>query len=142
VIGQAEKARFITAESLAEFRDLLHERQSVDAYYAMPRFFRDVDGKVIGAYAITEGVDSIFPIEPFVPFGTLVEKSEALKDADWWTITLVSYDGRYQAIGEMQYHDFIRNVENKEYHDAKNVIIRGLSLGEMKRLLQKIGFDK
>lgn len=67
---------YIEPEALERMRDgdmdffeqYLAEKQAGDRYYAKPSFYRHDNGvDILGLYSITEGVDSILPLEPFVP---------------------------------------------------------------------------
>lgn len=49
------------------FVDYLSRKQQADAYYAKPDFYRGKGGNILGVYAVTEGMDTIIPLEPFVP---------------------------------------------------------------------------
>lgn len=60
--------KLLGPDNSAFFADYLSKKQRLDAYYAKPNFYRDQNGgEVIGVYAVTETVDSILPLEPFVP---------------------------------------------------------------------------
>ena len=53
---------------LAFFQSYLSQKQAGERYYAKPSFYRhDNGGDILGLYAVTEGVESIFPVQPFVP---------------------------------------------------------------------------
>lgn len=50
------------------FQQYLARKQTGDRYYAKPNFYRHDNGvDILGLYAVTEGVESILPLAPFVP---------------------------------------------------------------------------
>ncbi len=53
---------------LAFFQSYLSQKQAGERYYAKPSFYRHDNGvDILGLYAVTEGVESLFPVRPFVP---------------------------------------------------------------------------
>lgn len=135
-LGREEMEKFSRAESLDEFERYLHEKQSLDIYYANPRMFR-IDGDVVGRYVLTEDVRSVFPLAPRVPFGmTDPDSGEALK-ADGWKIAFYSIT-EDRAVGELDYDRFIELLPRDKYtrFDAENILIEGLSLDDIRAILE------
>lgn len=66
VLGVPEAEKF--RHDVDAFGRWLHEKQSVDAYYAQPQFFRTEVG-VVGRYVVTEDCRTIFPLKGQVPLG-------------------------------------------------------------------------
>ena len=64
VLGVPEAEKF--RHDVDAFGRWLHEKQSVDAYYAQPQFFRTEEG-VVGRYVVTEECRTIFPLKGQVP---------------------------------------------------------------------------
>ncbi len=65
---EAEALEGLKDGDLDFFQKYLAKKQTGDWYYAKPNFYRDQNGGgVIGVYAVTETVNSILPLEPFVP---------------------------------------------------------------------------
>ena len=139
VFGPKEKGLFRQASDLSGFRDFLHEKQSVDAYYANPHFYINEDGP-FGSFAVTEDCDSIFPIEPYVPFGVNDPETDEPLKVNRWYISYYSVT-KDAVIGHTQYSDFIGSIEGKEYYDAGNVFFKGIPLGEMEGLVSKFGIE-
>lgn len=67
-VGREEAKQFVGNPE--NFYQWLHDKQSVDAYYATPGFYQTKSG-VEGRYAVTETTRSIFPVKPKVPYGTI-----------------------------------------------------------------------
>ena len=143
VFGPKEKELFRQANDLSGFRDFLHEKQSVDAYYANPHFYVDnnnnKDGP-FGSFTITEDCDSIFPVEPYVPFGVSDPETDEQLKVNRWYISYYSFT-KNEIIGYTHYSDFIDSIKDMEYYDAGNVLIKGLTLGEMEGLVSKFGIE-
>ena len=88
-----EKSEILAAQSPAkEFSQRLTAVQYLDAYGANQRFYRANDeGEIIGSYALTQGVPTILPYEPFVEWQNLDLVKP--KDVARWEITLVGGEG-------------------------------------------------
>ncbi len=102
-----------------------------NAYIASPKVYNNDYGEVFGAFALTEEVDTIFPIDP--------RKSILLdeKKISDWKMAMVStskaevlFAGDYNRIMDLL-KEYI--VENKDEH----VLIRGLSLSEIEGIITK-----
>ena len=74
------------------FSDMVKEIQYLDAFSANQQFFRNKeDGKIMGAYTLTQNLRTILPYTPSVEF----ENIEIIenKDVSFWNIGLVTIDG-------------------------------------------------
>ena len=74
------------------FSDMVKEIQYLDAFSANQQFFRNKkDGKIMGAYTLTQNLRTILPYKPSVEF----ENIEIIenKDVSFWNIGLVTIDG-------------------------------------------------
>ena len=85
------------------FQTYLAQKQQGDWYYAKPNFFQDKNsGGILGVYALTEEVGSIFPLQPFVPpLYSVLLQNFSLEDsqvANW----LVSLNRVWEENGEMK----------------------------------------
>lgn len=56
-------ASFETCTDLREFEQLLHDKQSMDVYYAKPKLLQKQTGEVGAFYTFTEECESIFPVK-------------------------------------------------------------------------------
>ena len=132
VIGMDEANAFINDIEL--FYNWINDKQQVDAYYAKPQFYK-AENEIFGRYVHTENVKSIFPIKPFVPFGFINPETNKQLECDQYNVYLYSVS-EDKIIGETPYETFIEYVQrNAEVFDAQNIIFDGLSLTQMKELL-------
>lgn len=79
-------------DNISFFADYLSEKQRVDAYYAKPSFYFRGGGEILGAYSITEGVDTIVPLEPFVPplyYTNLYDFNVLDESVSRWAVSLI-----------------------------------------------------
>ena len=95
------------------FSNMVKEIQYLDAYSANQRFFKNKeDGRIRGAYTLTQNVRTILPYKPSVEF----ENSDIVKNEDiaFWDIGLVTIDGdendknSYNVAAYLNYDDFIK----------------------------------
>ena len=125
------------------FSDMIKEIQYLDAFSANQQFFRNKeDGKIMGAYTLTQNLRTILPYKPSVEF----ENIEIIenKDVSFWNIGLVTIDGdennesSYQVAGNLNYDDFIKKLPVNKYRfiDASYIMVEPLSKKEMLELLQ------
>ena len=125
------------------FSDIVKEIQYLDAFSANQQFFRNKeDGKIMGAYTLTQNLRTILPYKPSVEF----ENIEIIenKDVSFWNIGLVTIDGdennesSYQVAGNLNYDDFIKKLPVNKYRfiDASYIMVEQLSKKEMLELLQ------
>lgn len=129
------------SQGFAQFRKYLHDKQSVDAYYAKANFYRDNNGKLndpFGAYACTEDTPSIFPIVPKVPLGIVDDRTGKQLEVDKWVISLFSVTEN-RVVGTIDYAGFLEAIpeEMKKPYDAENILIKGVSLELMKQMTTK-----
>ena len=124
------------------FSDMVKEIQYLDAFSANQQFFRNKeDGKIMGAYTLTQNLRTILPYKPSVEF----ENIEIIenKDVSFWNIGLVTIDGdennesSYQVAGNLNYDDFIKKLPVNKYRfiDASYIMVEPLSKKEMLELL-------
>ena len=125
------------------FSNMVKEIQYLDAFSANQRFFRNKeDGKIIGAYTLTQNLRTILPYKPSVEF----ENSDMIKNEDiaFWNIGLVTIDGdendpnSYQVIGQLDYNDFIKKLPKDKYRfiDASYILVEPLSKEEILGFLE------
>ena len=100
------------------------------------------DGKIIGAYTLTQNLRTILPYKPSVEF----ENSDIVKNEDisLWNIGLVTINGdendpnSYQVAGNLNYDDFIKKLPINKYKfiDASYIMVEPLSKEEILDLLK------
>ena len=125
------------------FSNIVKEIQYLDAYSAHQQFYKNkADGKIIGAYTLTQNLSTILPYKPSVEF----ENSDIVKNEDisLWNIGLVTINGdendpnSYQVAGNLNYDDFIKKLPINKYKfiDASYIMVEPLSKEEILDLLK------
>ena len=125
------------------FSNIVKEIQYLDAYSANQRFFKNKeDGKIRGAYTLTQNVRTILPYKPSVEF----ENSDIVKNEDiaFWDIGLVTIDGdendknSYNVAAYVDYDDFIKNLPENKYRfiDASYIMVEPLNREELLGLVK------
>ena len=125
------------------FSNIVKEIQYLDAYSANQQFYKNkADGKIIGAYTLTQNLRTILPYKPSVEF----ENSDIVKNEDisLWNIGLVTINGdendpnSYQVAGNLNYDDFIKKLSVNKYKfiDASYIMVEPLSKEEILDLLK------
>ena len=125
------------------FSNMVKEIQYLDAYSANQRFFKNKeDGKIRGAYTLTQNVRTILPYKPSVEF----ENSDIVKNEDiaFWDIGLVTIDGdendknSYNVVAYVDYDDFIKNLPENKYRfiDASYIMVEPLNREELLGLVK------
>ena len=125
------------------FSNIVKEIQYLDAYSAHQQFYKNkTDGKIIGAYTLTQNLRTILPYKPSVEF----ENSDIVKndEVSCWNIGLVTINGdendpnSYQVAGNLNYDDFIKKLPINKYKfiDASYIMVEPLSKEEMLDLLK------
>ena len=142
----------LAAQSPAkEFSQRLTAVQYLDAYGANQRFYRaNGEGDIIGSYALTQGVPTILPYEPFVEWQNLDLVKP--KDVARWEITLVGGEGCdggnesdddgeafcYRVLAELDYSEFISRLPRESYRfiDASYILVEGLGYERLRALAE------
>lgn len=125
------------------FSNIVKEIQYLDAYSAHQQFYKNkADGKIIGAYTLTQNLRTILPYKPSVEF----ENSDIVKNEDisLWNISLVTINGdendpnSYQVAGNLNYDDFIKKLPINKYKfiDASYIMVEPLNKEEILDLLK------
>lgn len=125
------------------FSNIVKEIQYLDAYSAHQQFYKNkADGKIIGAYTLTQNLRTILPYKPSVEF----ENSDIVKndEVSCWNIALVTINGdennqnSYQVAGNLNYDDFIKKLPINKYKfiDASYIMVEPLNKEEILDLLK------
>ena len=125
------------------FSNIVKEIQYLDAYSAHQQFYKNkTDGKIIGAYTLTQNLRTILPYKPSVEF----ENSDIVKNDEisCWNIGFVIINGdendpnSYQVAGNLNYDDFIKKLPINKYKfiDASYIMVEPLSKEEILDLLK------
>ena len=125
------------------FSRIVRDIQNLDAYSANQQFYQNrEDGKIMGAYTITESVRTIIPYKPSVEF----HNSDIVKNDDiaFWNMTFVVINGdendrnSYQPVGRIAYDEFIKKIPKEKYRfiDASYIIVEPLTKEEISDFLK------
>ena len=125
------------------FSRIVRDIQNLDAYSANQRFYQnEEDGRIMGAYTITESVRTIIPYKPSVEF----HNSDIVKNDDiaYWNMTFVVINGdendrnSYQPVGRIAYDDFIKKLPKEKYRfiDASYIMVEPLTKEEISDFLK------
>ena len=125
------------------FSNIVKEIQYLDAYSAHQQFYKNkTDGKIIGAYTLTQNLRTILPYEPSVEY----ENSNIVKNEEvsFWNIGFVVINGdendpnSYQVAGQIDYDDFIKKLPISKYKfiDASYIMVEPLNKEEILELLK------
>lgn len=127
VIGKKEAERFADSMSLDDFRDYMHEKQSIDAYYARPKFYRDDQG-FLGVCCLSENVRTILPTVPRVPFGMQNPDTEKALEVGRWEAYLYS-GSRNKGLGTLPYEELLSRLpaDKVSEFDEEHILVENLS---------------
>lgn len=101
-----------------------------NAYVGNPNFYNDKDGKLFGAFALTEGTLTSFPKNP-----KLLYKVDNI-EVDEWKLMLVSTTNNV-ILGDIDYYDAIKKLMKYVIDENdNNILIKGLSLEELNEVLK------
>ena len=125
------------------FSEIVRDIQNLDAYSANQQFYKNnEDGRIMGAYTLTENLRTILPYKPTVEF----HNSDIIKNDDiaFWNISFVVINGdendpnSYQVGGQLDYNDFIKKLPKDKYEfiDASYIMVEPLSKEEISDLLK------
>ena len=125
------------------FSRVVRDIQNLDAYSANQQFYQNrEDGKIMGAYTITESVRTIIPYKPSVEF----HNSDIVKNDDiaFWNMGFVVINGdendpnSYQGVGQLDYDDFIKKLPKEKYKfiDASYIMVEPLNREELLGLVK------
>ena len=125
------------------FSRIVRDIQNLDAYSANQQFYQNrEDGKIIGAYTITERVRTIIPYKPSVEF----HNSDIVKNDDvaYWNMAFVVINGdendrnSYQPVGRIAYDEFIKKLPKEKYKfiDASYIMVDPLTKEEISNFLK------
>ncbi|MBE6983644.1 MAG: DUF4299 family protein [Ruminococcaceae bacterium] len=130
VIGKEEAAMFL--ENPDSYSSWLHEKQSMDIYFAGPKFYEDDDG-IIGTYFFKNNLPAVFPNQPRVPLGMIDPKTRKPVVCKRWLITLL-IDGTDKIFCTMDYYKFLSLIPEGKgtRYDAGHVLVTELTEDEIR----------
>ena len=107
-IGKNECAEI--GDTLEGFDNFMHRIQSIDAFYATPRFYQRQDQSVFGMYFVGENIVTTVPLNPVDPFHKIDN--------------LDSYYVHIPDRNNIPYEDFINNIMVADYFDAGHITVK------------------
>ena len=114
------------------FRKFKKEKASADwenAYTAAPKFYGKPDGTPFGAFALTEGTETILPKAPQKEYA--VDGNPVFD----WRLVLISTT-KDAVIGDCDYAHALKKMKNDILDSKENtVLIKSLSLEELEAIL-------
>ena len=133
-VEEARAAKEHPAGAAAYLAEWLHERQSMDAYYAAPGFFNE-EGSLFGRFAFSADCRSIFPLTPSVPFGATDPKTGRPPVVEDYEIALV-IPGEDRVIGTVPYDLFLNALESDKVsrYDAGCILVSPHTPAELEAL--------
>lgn len=135
VMGREEAQKFV--DHPAAFDAWLHEKQSIDAYYAAPRF-SIVDGEVIGRLMLAEDYTTILPLNPIVPVGMKDPRTGKELKCSKYFVVLCSFTEKL--LGNVYIEEIAELLPAGKYcrFDENCILIQKLSNDEITAMLRKI----
>ncbi|MDL2254399.1 DUF4299 domain-containing protein [Ruminococcaceae bacterium OttesenSCG-928-I18] len=116
------------------FSECLAQKQQPNYYYLNPNYYRNTDtGEAIAVYALSEGVDSIIPKQPFIPYGAGPFGESTI---DSWKVALIQNGELAEVLGTVPYTEFLDALteEEKEEFDDVHYLLHGLPLQRLQEL--------
>ena len=110
-------------QAVQYFGSYLERKQRKMYYFAKPLLFKKDTGKLYSRYALTENATSIFPINPYLPFGY---NQKLIKDIeDWNVVVFKENNDDYLLVGEVPFNYFkkIINIKKLVKYDYKHILV-------------------
>ena len=110
-------------QAVQYFGSYLERKQRKMYYFAKPLLFKKDNGKLYSRYALTENATSIFPLNPYLPFGY---NQKLIKDIeDWNVVVFKENNDDYLLVGEVPFTYFkkIINIKKLIKYDYKHILV-------------------
>ena len=129
-IGKEEAILF--TENSNHYAEWLHEKQSVNVYFASPDFYIG-DSGIFARYILTNNLPAVFPYQPTVPFGTTDPSTGKQLECKEWLI-LLGIEGEAEPLCEMEYSKFLSLIpENKKSkYDGNHFLLAEMTEEEIR----------
>lgn len=120
-----KSVQIVLPERVTDLFELyLDKKQKQDCYFAKPIIYtNNQDDSYYARYALTEDVPSIFPLEPYLPFGYDQDYFKKIKS---WNVAIIEHKNQeFKMTAEIPYTDFKKMIDKKKYpiFDAKHIIV-------------------
>ena len=131
-IGKEEASLFM--ENPNYYAEWLHEKQSMNVCFAVPRFYADDHG-IFARYILTNDRPTVFPHQPTIPFGVTDPTTGKQLECKEWLIWL-GMKGEKEPLCEMEYSKFLSLIpENKKSkYDGSHFLLAEMSEEEIRKL--------
>ena len=131
-VGKEEAREFL--RNPEKFGPWLHDRQMVDAYYAMAQYY-ERSGKIIGSFVLPTDTPTILPRIPQVPFGFVDTDTGVPLVCDTYEIRFWDSEEK-KLFALMDYDAFLDRVDASrcERYDGDCFLVEALPLEELKRV--------
>lgn len=129
-IGKEEATLFM--ENPDYYAQWLHEKQTMDVYFASPHFYVGDNG-IRARYILTNDLPAVFPHQPTVPFGATDPTTGKPLECKEWIICL-GIEGEKEPLCEMEYSKFLSLLsENKKSkYDGSHFLLAEMSEEEIR----------
>ena len=129
-IGKEEAILF--KENPDYYAEWLHEKQSMDVYFANPHFYAGDNG-FFARYILTNNLPAVFPHHPTVPFGAIDPTTGKQLECKEWLIWL-GIEGEKEPLCEMEYSKFLSLIpeSKKRKYDGNHFLLAEMSEEEMR----------
>ena len=131
-IGKEEATLFI--ENPDYYAEWLHQKQSMDVYFARPHFYVGDNG-IFGRYILTNNLPAVFPHQPTVPYGATDPTTGKQLECKEWLIWL-GIEGEKEPLCEMEYSKFLSLIPEikKSKYDGNHFLLAEMSEEEIRML--------
>ena len=129
-IGKEEATMFM--ENPNYYAEWLHEKQSINVYFACPDFYIGDNG-IFARYSLTNNLPAVFPYQPTVPLGAIDPATGKLLECKEWLI-LLGVEGEKEPLCEMEYSKFLSLIpENKKSkYDGNHFLLNEMTEEEIR----------
>lgn len=131
-VGKEEATLFM--ENSDYYAQWLHEKQSMDVYFASPNFYMGDNG-IFARYILTNNLPAVFPHQPTVPFGITDPRTGKPLECEEWLICL-GIEGETEPLCEMEYSKFLSLIPEykKSKYDGSRFLLSEMTEEEIRKL--------
>jgi len=129
-VGKEEATMF--TENPNYYAEWLHEKQSMNVYFASPDFYIG-DSGIFARYILTNNLPAVFPYRPTVPFGVTDPATGKHLECKEWLIVL-GIEGEKEPLCEMEYSKFLSLIpeDKKSKYDGSHFLLAEMTEEEIR----------
>ena len=129
-VGKEEATMF--TENPNYYAEWLHEKQSMNVYFASPDFYIG-DSGIFARYILTDNLPAVFPYRPTVPFGVADPATGKHLECKEWLIVLGIEDEK-EPLCEMEYSKFLSLIpeDKKSKYDGSHFLLAEMTEEEIR----------